>query len=1288
MYNFTRRILFLLACFLLLQQESVAQTYWMQSAGGPTIDQGMDVSVDAAGNTYVTGYFTSTASFGSITLSSSGVDDMFLAKLGTNGLYMWAVKAGGANSDRALSIKTDASGNSYVTGFFYGSATFGPSTITAVGAQDVFIAKYNSAGVCQWAKSAGGSGADIGNGITVDASGNVIVTGEFAGNASFGSTSLNSMNGSTDVFTTKLDGNGNFLWTEQGSAPQNDRGIDVDCDAAGNIYVTGQFSDTITFDVQHTNNMLNAVFVVKYNSAGSEQWFRKIGGGAVNFGNSITCDNAGGIYLVGDFQGTITFYGATTTTLSATYTNRIFIAKYDAAGGLTWSVAESSDSPLTVRSVSSNGADVFIAGNFKCTFDTYSARYGTGIFNSSGYWDIFEGKYSAAGTWIMSRQLGGKQDQLCNGIAVDPSGNPHMAGSYNFSLVTTTSPAFYGYPMFTAYSIASTDSLVPQGQNCSDPNYGSYATAPSAGNSDIFVGNPIDPARPPYDFYNRPGSGCQTDFVGTCINLYTGLDFLCGDDTIGFCQQGMLFASTNTSFYGPPSSGTGPDFTYLWSNNSTGQFTTVSSSGFYSVEITTVDGCYTSEDTIYVEIHPNPPMPTISDNVVINTNASNPQDIVVCADSVLLTGGNYGSSSVYWQGPAFYPLTNPNPSVWVDSSGTYVFIVTDSNGCSVANNVIVTLDHPLLPIDPAMICLEDTDFNDTITTCENVMVTMFPYDSLGNPTANYECIDGLTQVLWTITPTTSGATIFPTSDCNTSFALTYVSVSTTGWYTITETIIRTSACGNDTTIGTHNYYFIVLPAPPPGSLTLTITPPVLICPGDSAILVVSGGSTYLWSTGSLNDSIVVYTPGNYYVTGSNTVTNSFGCTAVSAAMATTSVNYTPQPLILMNPVDGLICPGDSVQLTVSGNGTFAWQGPNGAIPGNGNTIYVNSPGTYSCIETTADSCTLLSNSVLIQQYNTPSIQASPSGILCPGDTIVISLTASSGSSFTWLPPLSGTSLTQTITSPGVYSCTVLACNIATTVSITIVPTSVSANITPLSATTICEGDSVLLGANAGMANYNWLPGGSTDTTIYVFTDGMYYLTTADSGSCIARDSFQVNFTPNLLTAPFAQDTTVCTGTLITLTASGAPTIMWYNAPGGNLLATGPVFQISGLQSTTTYYMLTNDSICKSQPSTVTVYTEDCSPQVPNVFTPNADGTNDVFSIYMPYAKDLEIEIYDRWGVLVYEWSGLAGSWNGTYMGNGKPVVDGVYYYVLHIADLNNMWTAQSGFIELIREGGN
>src|ERR1035437_3250258 len=103
-----KKLLFGLIIYLLfLSPKSYAQQYWMQHAICSTIDEGIGVSADAAGNTYATGYFTTTATFGTFTLNSSGVEDIYLTKLNNNGVFQWAVKAGGAGSDRSTAIKTD-----------------------------------------------------------------------------------------------------------------------------------------------------------------------------------------------------------------------------------------------------------------------------------------------------------------------------------------------------------------------------------------------------------------------------------------------------------------------------------------------------------------------------------------------------------------------------------------------------------------------------------------------------------------------------------------------------------------------------------------------------------------------------------------------------------------------------------------------------------------------------------------------------------------------------------------------------------------------------------------------------------------------------------------------------------------------------------------------------------------------------------------------------------------------------------------------------------------------------
>ena len=141
-----QRTVSVLFCLLFLSATSVAQRYWMQQGGGVTIDEAADISIDSAGNIYATGYFTSLANFGVtpypvFSLSSYGTTDIYLAKLDTSGLYQWVIKAGGAGSDRPFAIKTDAAGNSYITGFFYDTATFGSQVISSSGLQDVFVAK-------------------------------------------------------------------------------------------------------------------------------------------------------------------------------------------------------------------------------------------------------------------------------------------------------------------------------------------------------------------------------------------------------------------------------------------------------------------------------------------------------------------------------------------------------------------------------------------------------------------------------------------------------------------------------------------------------------------------------------------------------------------------------------------------------------------------------------------------------------------------------------------------------------------------------------------------------------------------------------------------------------------------------------------------------------------------------------------------------------------------------------------------------------------------------------------
>ncbi|MDD4309565.1 MAG: SBBP repeat-containing protein, partial [Candidatus Cloacimonetes bacterium] len=221
---------------------------WVKQAGGTSNDIGYGIATDSNGNSYVTGYFAGTATFGTTSLTSSGGYDIFIAKLDTNGNYLWAKKAGGTSTDEGNGIATDSSGNSYVTGYFNGTATFGTTTLTSNGSSysDIFIAKLDTNGNYLWAKNAGGTSGDYGYGISTDSSGNSYVTGYFNGTATFVTTSLTS-SGSNDIFIAKLDTDGNYQWAKKAGSASDDYGYGIATDSSGNSYVTGSFLGTATF---------------------------------------------------------------------------------------------------------------------------------------------------------------------------------------------------------------------------------------------------------------------------------------------------------------------------------------------------------------------------------------------------------------------------------------------------------------------------------------------------------------------------------------------------------------------------------------------------------------------------------------------------------------------------------------------------------------------------------------------------------------------------------------------------------------------------------------------------------------------------------------------------------------------------------------------------------------------------------------------------------------------------------------------------------------------------------
>lgn len=160
------------------------------SAGGTTNDFGQNIAVDGSGNVYVAGTYSGTATFtGIINISTTSVgnNDIFVAKYNSMGYLQWVQSGGGTNYDYLQGIDVDANGNVYITGYFYGTATFGGISKTAQsqGYTDIFVAHYNSNGTIKWVLTAGGIFGEVSNDIAVDNRGNCYITGAYGQTATF-----------------------------------------------------------------------------------------------------------------------------------------------------------------------------------------------------------------------------------------------------------------------------------------------------------------------------------------------------------------------------------------------------------------------------------------------------------------------------------------------------------------------------------------------------------------------------------------------------------------------------------------------------------------------------------------------------------------------------------------------------------------------------------------------------------------------------------------------------------------------------------------------------------------------------------------------------------------------------------------------------------------------------------------------------------------------------------------------------------------------------------------------
>jgi gliding motility-associated-like protein len=485
----------------------------------------------------------------------------------------------------------------------------------------------------------------------------------------------------------------------------------------------------------------------------------------------------------------------------------------------------------------------------------------------------------------------------------------------------------------------------------------------------------------------------------------------------------------------------------------------------------------------------------------------------------------------------------------------------------------------------------------------------------------------------------------------------------------------------DINTGSVTLYILGMPNPPctaPGvdSVHLTITPfpnasagpDVSICQGLSTTLTATGGDTYEWNTGQTVPSITVspLATTNYIVT----VTNG-GCTKSDTVLVT----VLPLPNADAGN-DTIICAGTGATLKATGGVGYTWSnGVNAPIilvyPLVTTTYSVTVTGTNGCKDT--DDVTVMINSNL-QVFVDPT-----NPVICQGETVELNATSSHPCIFTWGPSAGldvtvGPSVEASPLYSIIYTVTGtdnLGCQAQALASVTVFENPL-VKILPWSAK-LCKGESILLTASGAMTYY-WEPptGLSSNANPVVMAspkeNTTYYVTGTDINGCKSIDStvIEVNPVPSF---SLPDSVVVCNGANYLLDAEASLpncTYLWHNgATTSWLYASTPG----------TYWVQVENNGCIVYDSTEIIPCTELF--IPNAFTPDGDGLNDIFKVISSGdIKEFHMYVFNRWGEQIFESTNIDVGWDGRKDGDMCPI--GVYSYLIDYVGQGNVLLEQEG----------
>lgn len=443
---------------------------WSTYYGGSVLDETDGVSIDPSGNVVVTGETTSTTNIATTgahqtTMAGGTIQylwggDAYIAKFTSAGSRIWATYYGGTGEDCGWSLKTDQSGNIFVSGdtkSTTGIATTGAfQTTINTSYHDPYLAKFSSAGTRIWGTYFGGSGNDrtARNAMVLDASGNVYITGtNNTANDMWITTpgAYQRTNGSTSAydepFVAKFNTNGSLIWGTYFGGPLHDQSYSLALDASNNVYITGAVTSTTLIATTGAHQTALAggtdAFICKLNSSGSAVlWSTYYGGTGTDVGNTIAVDPSGNVIVSGYTTSTsgIASTGAYKTSyMGGAYDG--FLLKFSPSGSRIWGTYTGGtvdDIPRTMLVTSSGDIMTVMQTSSTSGLTTSDGLQPTYI---GGTYDACLQKYSTNGTLRLGSYLGGNLEDIPWHIDMDNKSNFYIVGRTTSTLYISTTGA-------------------------------------------------------------------------------------------------------------------------------------------------------------------------------------------------------------------------------------------------------------------------------------------------------------------------------------------------------------------------------------------------------------------------------------------------------------------------------------------------------------------------------------------------------------------------------------------------------------------------------------------------------------------------------------------------------------------------------------------------------------------------------------------------------------------------------------------------------------------------------